>query len=70
MSDIANSELVQAPYKTASLLSHQYFQTLRKILDKHAPVHEHKTPQHVNKWFINSDILAAKRSKRKFERKW
>ena len=70
MSDIANSELVQAPYKTASLLSHQYFQTLRKILDKHAPVHEHKTPQHVNKWFINSDILAAKRCKRKLERKW
>ena len=28
MSDIANSELIQAPYKTASLLSHQYFHTL------------------------------------------
>ena len=29
MSDIENSELIQAPYKTASLLSHQYFYTLR-----------------------------------------
>ena len=70
MSDIVNSELIQAPYKTASLLSHQYFHTLRNILDKHAPVHECKTPQHVNKGFINSEILAAKRRKRKLEREW
>ena len=42
MSDIANSELIQTPYKTASLLSHQYFHTLRNILDKHAPVHDAK----------------------------
>ena len=27
MSDFANSELIQAPYKTACLLSHQYFYT-------------------------------------------
>ena len=70
MSDIENSELIQAPYKTASLLSHQYFHTLRNILDKHAPEHECKTPQHVNKGFINSEILAAKRHKRKLEREW
>ena len=70
MSDIANSELLQAPYKTASLLSHQYFHTLRNLLDKHAPVHERKTPQHVNKGFINSEILAAKRRKRKLESEW
>ena len=70
MSDIENSELIQAPYKTASLLSHQYFHTLRNILDKHAPEHECKTPQHVNKGFINSEILAAKRRKRKLEREW
>ena len=70
MSDIVNSELIQAPYKTASLLSHQYFHTLRNILDKHAPVHECKTPQHINKGFINSEILAAKRHKRKLEREW
>ena len=60
-----NSELIQAPYKTASLLSHQYFHTLRNKLDKHAPVHESKTTQHVNKGFINSEISAAKRHKRK-----
>ena len=70
MSDIANSELIQAPYKTASLLSHQYFHTVRNLLDKHAPVHERKTPQHANKGFINSEILAAKRHKCKLKREW
>ena len=70
MSDIANSELIQAPYKIASLLSHQYFHTLRNLLDQHVPVHDHKTPQHVNKGIINSEILAAKRCKRKLEREW
>ena len=70
MSDIANSELIQTPYKTASLLSHQYFHTLRNLLDKHAPEHEHKTPQHVEKGFIDSKILAAKRRKRKLDREW
>ena len=70
MSDIANSEIIQAPYKTTSLLSHQYFHTLRSLLDKHTPIHERKTPQHVNKGFINSEILAAKRSKCKLKREW
>ena len=70
MSDIANSELIQAPYTTASLLSHQNFHTLRNLLDKHAPVHERKTPQHANKGFIKSEIFAAKRCKRKLEREW
>ena len=69
MSDIANSELIKAPYKTASLLSHQYFHTLRNLLDKHAPVHERKIP-HDNKGFINSEILAEKRRKCKLEREW
>ena len=65
MSDIANSELIQVPYKTATLLSHRYFHTLRNLLDKHSPIHERKTPQYVNKGFINSEILAAKRRKSK-----
>ena len=67
---VANSELIQAPYKTASLLSHQYFHIHRHLLDKHAPVHERKTPHHVNKAFISSEILAAKRRKCKLKREW
>ena len=70
ISDIANSELIQTLYKTASLLSYQYFYTLRNVLDKHAPIHKCKTSQYVNKGFINSEILTAKRCKRKPEREW
>ena len=36
--DILSSDLIRCPYKTASLLSHQYFNTLRSLLDKHAPM--------------------------------
>ena len=70
MPDIVNSELIQTPYKRASLLSNQYFHTLRNSLDKHATVQECKTSQHVSKGFINSKILAAKRRKCKLEREW
>ena len=34
--NILNSDLIKHPHTTASLLSHQYFNTLRNILDKHA----------------------------------
>ena len=36
--DILKSDLIRCPYKTASLLSHQYFNTLRNLLDKHARI--------------------------------
>ena len=36
--DILKSDLNRCPYKTASLLSHQYFNTLRGLLDKRAPM--------------------------------
>ena len=70
MSDIANSELIQVPYKTTSLSLHQYFYTLRNLRDKHTPIHEHKIPQHVNKGFISNEILAAKKRKHKLKREW
>ena len=40
--DILKSDLIRCPYKTASLLSHQYFNTLRSLLDKHAPMKRKK----------------------------
>ena len=40
--DILNSDLIKHPHKTESLLSHQYFNTLRNILDRHAPVNRKK----------------------------
>ena len=68
MSDIANSELIQAPYKTASLLSHQYFHILRNLLNK--STHLYMNAKLPKKGFINSEILAAKRCKRKLKREW
>ena len=50
ISDFANSELIQAPYKTSCLLSHQYFHTLGNLLDKDTPIHER----------INIEIFGSK----------
>ena len=50
-----NPRLIQDPYKIANLLSHQNFHTLGNFLDKYAPIHEGKTPQHVNKGFKGRD---------------
>ena len=68
--DILNSDLIKHPHRTASLLSHQFFNTLRSILDKHAPIKRKMAPVHPDKGFVNSDILSAKRLKCKCERVW
>ena len=68
--EILNSDLIKHPHTTASLLSHQYFNTLRNILDKHAPIKRKMAPSHPNKGFVNLDILSAKHLKRKCERVW
>ena len=68
--DILKSDLIKCPYKTASLLSHQYFNTLRSLLDKHAPIMKKNIPRHAETGFMNCDILKAKRLKRKYERAW
>ena len=57
--DILKSDLIRCPYKTASLLSHQYFNTLRSLLDKHAPMKKN-IPRHAKTGFMNCDILKAK----------
>ena len=67
---ILNSDLIKHPHKTASLLSHQYFNTLRNILDKHAPIKRKMAPSYPDKGFVISDILSAKCLKRKCERVW
>ena len=68
--DILNSDLIKHPHTTASLLSHQYFNTLRNILDKHASIKRKLVPLHPDKGFVNSGILSAKRLKCKCERVW
>ena len=54
--DILKSNLIRCPYKTASLLSHQYFNTLRSLLDKHAPMKKKNIPRHAETGFMNCDI--------------
>ena len=52
--NILKSDLIRCPYKTASLLSHQYFNTLRSLLDKHAPIKKKNIPrqsQTCRDWF-------------------
>ena len=68
--DILKSDLIRCPYKTASLLSHQYFNTLRSLLDKHAPIMKKNILRHAETGFMNCDILKAKQLKRKYERAW
>ena len=68
--DIMESDLIKCPYKTDSLLSHQYFNTLRGLLDKHAPIEKKNILRHAETGFMNCDILKAKRLKRKLERAW
>ena len=68
--DILKSDLIRCPYKTASLLSHQYFNTLRSLLDKHAPMKKKNIPRHAETGFTNCDIVKAKRLMRKYERAW
>ena len=55
--DILNSDLIKHCHMTASLLSHQYFNTLCNILDKHAPIKKKVAQLHTDKGFVNSDIL-------------
>ena len=69
-SDLVKSDLIKYPHQTASLLSHQYFHTLKDLLDKHAPEKRQKIPKHPDSGFINSEIISAKRQKRKLERVW
>ena len=68
--DILKSDLIRCLYKTVSLLSHQYFSTLRSLLDKHAPIMKKNIPRHAETGFMNCDILKAKRLKRKYEWAW
>ena len=47
--NILNSDLIKHPHTTASLLSQKYFNTLRNILDKHAPIKRKMAPSHPDK---------------------
>ena len=58
--DLIQSDLMKHPHKSACLLSHQYFNTLRDLLDKYAPLKRKTIPKHTKTGFMNSNILQAR----------
>ena len=70
MEDIRNSSLYRDPPNTLDELVECYNNTLRSVLDKHAPVRaRHLKSQSRPPWF-NDEIVKARRERRRAERKW
>ena len=70
MEDIRNASLCRDPFNTLDELVECYDNTLRSVLDKHAPVRaRHLKSQSRPSWF-NDEIVRARRERRSAERKW
>ena len=70
LEDIRNSSLYRDPPNTLDELVECYNNTLRSVLDKHAPVRaRHLKSQSRPPWF-NDEIVKARRERRSAERKW
>ena len=70
LEDIRNSSLYRDPPNTLDELVECYNNTLRSVLDKHAPVRaRHLKSQSRPPWF-NDEIVKARRERRRAERKW
>ena len=68
--DIEESVLCQSQVTSLKGLVQQYDYTLNKLLDKHAPIkHTTVTIRPAAPWYTD-EIRAAKRKRRKLERKW
>ena len=70
MDEICNSELFQMDTDDPDELAALFDNTLRSLLDRHAPVkHKNTTSQPCDPW-MNDEIKLAKRQRRKAKRKW
>ncbi|PFX18818.1 hypothetical protein AWC38_SpisGene16788 [Stylophora pistillata] len=70
LEDIRNSSLGRDPPNTLDELVECYNNTLRSVLDKHAPIRaRHLKSQSRPPWF-NDEIVKARRERRSAERKW
>ena len=68
--DLLASELINNPSKEPDTLYKQYHSTLSTLIDKHAPVHtKHTKAKYIPGW-VNDTVIAAKETKRLFERIW
>ena len=68
--DLLASELINNPSKEPDTLYKQYHSTLSTLIDKHAPLHTENTKaKYIPRW-VNDTVIAAKETKRLFERIW
>ena len=68
--DIHSSDLVTNPKSNVIELVNQYNETLKTVLDKHAPEKVKCVTIHPNTPWFNPDIVEAKQKRRSAERKW
>ena len=68
--DLISSDLISNPSNDADTLYKQYHTTLTTLIDKHAPLHtKHTKAKYIPGW-VNNAVIAAKETKRLFERIW
>ena len=68
--DLIASDLINNPSKDADTLYKQYHTTLTTLIDKHASLHtKHTKAKYIPGW-VNKAVIAAKETKRLFERIW
>ena len=68
--DLFASELINNPSKEPDTLYKQHHTTLSTLIDKHAPLHtKHTKSKYIPGW-VNETVIAAKETKRLFERTW
>ena len=68
--DLLSSELIVDPKNNSDALYSQYHSTLTTLIDKHAPsITKHVRSKYIPRW-VNDSVIAAKETKRLFERLW
>ena len=70
LEDIRNSSLGRDPPNTLDELVECYNNTLRSVLDKHAPVLARRLKSQSRPPWFNDEIVKARRERRSAERKW
>ena len=70
LEDIRNSSLYRDPPNTLDELVECYNNTLRSVLDKHAPVRARDLKSQSRPPWFNDEIAKARRERRSAERKW
>ena len=68
--DLLASGLINNPSREPDTLYKQYHSTLSTLIGKHAPLHTKHTKEKYIPGWVNDTVIAAKETKRLFERIW